>query len=134
MGDASQAHVLVIDDDPSIVRVLGRLLRGDGYAVDSANDGPAALAVIEYRVPALIILDASLPSIGGIAFCRQLRAMAVTADTPIIFVTGMDTVERRTQAMDAGANDFVGKPFDPHDLLARIRALIAPPSGLAHIN
>jgi CheY-like chemotaxis protein len=116
-----RANVLVIDDDASVVRVLERVLRQDGYAVDAANDAPAALAIIEYRIPDLILLDASLPSIGGFVLCRQLRSMPVTADIPIIMLTGMNTDERRNQATAAGADDFVGKPFQQAELLAHVR-------------
>jgi DNA-binding response OmpR family regulator len=122
--DTTRTNVLVIDDDASIVRVLARLLREDGHTVDTANDGPAALALIEYRIPDLILLDASLPTIGGVALCRQLRAMAVTADTPIIMLTGTDTQERRDQAAGAGADDFIGKPYDPAVLRACVRTWI----------
>jgi two-component system, OmpR family, response regulator MprA len=114
--------ILVVDDDASIRRMLERTLVAEGYHVDGVADGGAALASIERSVPDLVILDLGLPGMDGVDVCRRVRARGLA--TPILLLTARDTVPARVEALDAGGDDYVVKPFDADELQARIRALL----------
>jgi two-component system, OmpR family, response regulator MprA len=114
--------ILVVDDDASIRRMLERTLVADGYRVRSVADGGAALASIEQFVPDLVILDLGLPGMDGVEVARRLRAKRLV--TPILMLTARDAVGDRVDGLDAGADDYVLKPFETEELQARIRALL----------
>ncbi|HZS24174.1 MAG TPA: response regulator transcription factor [Gaiellaceae bacterium] len=114
--------VLVVDDDASIRRMLERTLAAEGYRVELAADGGAALAAIERSVPDLLILDLGLPGLGGTEVCRRVRARGLA--TPILMLTARDALADRVDGLDAGADDYVVKPFETDELHARIRALL----------
>lgn len=114
--------VLVVDDDPALRASLDRALRQDGYAVTSAADGHAAIDEVERRAPDAIVLDVGLPRVDGLAVCRRLRAAGFR--TPILMLTARDAVSDRVAGLDAGADDYLVKPFALAELYARLRALL----------
>jgi two-component system response regulator MprA len=116
------AAILVVDDDAPIRRMLDRTLRADGYEVRSAPDGGAALVSVEQSVPDLIVLDVAMPGLDGLAVCRRLRQRGLA--TPVLLLTARDGLADRVQGLDAGADDYVVKPFETEELLARVRALL----------
>jgi two-component system, OmpR family, response regulator MprA len=116
------ASVLVVDDDGPIRRMLERTLAAEGYGVSGAGDGSAALVAVERSAPDLIVLDVGLPGLDGLAVCRRLRGKGLAL--PILLLTARDTVADRVVGLDAGADDYLVKPFAPEELLARVRALL----------
>jgi two-component system, OmpR family, response regulator MprA len=116
------AAVLVVDDDGPIRRMLERTLAAEGYGVSSAGDGGAALAAIERAIPDLLVLDVGLPGLDGLAVCRRLRRKGL--GLPILLLTARDAVPDRVAGLDAGADDYLVKPFASEELLARVRALL----------
>ena len=114
-------EVLVIDDDRRITNMLRRTLAFAGYNVSTAGDGPGGLEVARQHRPDLIVLDVMLPGLDGLSVCRQLRAVT---DTPILMLTARDDVPDRVLGLDAGADDYLVKPFAVEELLARARALL----------
>lgn len=114
-------HVLVVDDDARIAAALKRALHYEGYSVEVAEDGPAALAKAARRPPDLVVLDVMLPGMDGVEVCRRLRE---TDDVPILMLTARDATGERVRGLDGGADDYVVKPFAYGELLARVRALL----------
>ncbi|HLH72792.1 MAG TPA: response regulator transcription factor [Chloroflexota bacterium] len=114
-------RILVIDDDLSITTALRRALSFEGYTVDVALDGEEGLRKARDVAPDLVILDVLMPGIDGFEVCRRLRA---GDDTPILMLTARDEVADRVRGLDAGADDYLVKPFAPDELLARVRALL----------
>jgi two-component system response regulator MprA len=114
-------HVLVVDDDPPLQRMLARTLGAEGYAVSVAADGGAALAEAERSLPDVIVLDVAMPGMDGLAVCRRLRAKGMT--TPVLMLTARDAVPDRVRGLEAGADDYLVKPFAAAELIARIHAL-----------
>ncbi len=114
-------RILVIEDDPAIVKVLQRGLSYEGYVVDVAADGRAGLNLARENRPDLVILDLMLPGMDGLEVCRRLRT---GGNLPILMLTAKDTIQDRVQGLDAGADDYLVKPFNLDELLARIRALL----------
>lgn len=115
------ANVLVVDDDPKITQLLRRTLSIEGYKVQTAESGAAALDLARSHEPDLIILDVLMPGMDGLEVCRRLRA---NSDTPILMLTAKDDVSDRVEGLDRGADDYVVKPFALEELLARVRALL----------
>src|SRR5688572_24147706 len=115
------ARVLVVEDDEAIAEVLQRSLRMEGYEVRTTGDGPSALEVAGSYLPDLVVLDLGLPGLDGIDVARELRRRD---DTPILMLTARDAVESRVEGLDSGADDYLTKPFDFEELLARLRAII----------
>jgi two-component system, OmpR family, response regulator MprA len=113
--------ILVLDDDSKILSVLGRGLRFEGYDVRLANDGPEALQLARDESLDLIVLDIMLPGMDGMEVCRRLR---LGTSVPILMLTARDAVRERIAGLDSGADDYLVKPFDFDELLARIRALL----------
>jgi two-component system response regulator MprA len=114
--------VLVADDDRGVRDALDRALRVAGFETDLAADGLQALAAIGRRPPDAVVLDVMMPSMDGLAVCRRLRT---TGDrTPVLLLTARDAVRDRVHGLEAGADDYLPKPFDLDELLARLRALI----------
>jgi two-component system response regulator MprA len=114
--------VLVVDDDAPIRRMLERTLAAEGYAVVTAADGGAALAAVERSVPDVLVLDVAMPGLDGLAVCRRLRTKGL--GVPILLLTARDAVGDRVTGLDAGADDYLVKPFATEELLARVRALL----------
>lgn len=114
-------RILVVDDDPAITIALRRALTFEGYQVETAQDGEEGLRLVRDWTPNLIILDILMPGIDGIEVCRRIRE---AEDTPILMLTARDEVADRVRGLDAGADDYLVKPFAPDELLARIRAML----------
>ena len=118
-----RATILVVDDEEPPREFLNRVLQREGYVVSLAADGRSALNAIAQTQPDVVILDVMLPEVDGFEVCRRVRDDARTRLTPIIMVTGYDAQAERVQGLSAGADDFLGKPFDLSELLARVRSL-----------
>ena len=116
------AAVLVVDDDAPIRRMLERTLAAEGYDVRAASDGGGALAAIEQSAPDALVLDIAMPGLDGLAVCRRVRAKGLAL--PILLLTARDAVHDRVAGLDAGADDYLVKPFAAEELLARVRALL----------
>jgi len=116
-------RILVIDDAAKIVDFLRRGLTYEGYIVDVAYDGQSGLEQAEREPPDLVMLDVMMPGLDGLEVCRQLRA-SPNGDVPILMLTAKDAVPDRVAGLDAGADDYLVKPFAFNELLARIRALL----------
>ncbi len=131
-SDTITGRVLVVEDDAEIADVLRRTLRQEGHEVRSAADGVAALEVAEDFVPDLVILDLGLPKLDGVEVCRRLRA---ESDAPILILTARTQTDDRVEGLDSGADDYLVKPFERKELLARLRALMRrrPPRGTASL-
>jgi two-component system response regulator MprA len=130
----ADAAILVVDDDAPIRRMLDRTLGAAGYDVTLSPDGGDALAVLDRQIPDLVVLDVAMPGLDGIAVCRRLRSRGLA--TPVLLLTARDAVEDRVRGLDAGADDYLVKPFATEELLARVRALLrrglTPEQTLAH--
>ena len=131
--DTVTGRVLVVEDDAAIADVLRRALRQEGHEVRSAQDGVEALEMAEAFVPDLVILDLGLPKLDGVEVCRRLRA---ESDAPILILTARTDTEDRVEGLDSGADDYLVKPFERKELLARMRALMRrrPPQGTASLT
>jgi two-component system, OmpR family, response regulator MprA len=114
-------RVLVVDDDPPLRRMLERTLTAEGFEVTVAPDGGAALVAVERSAPDVIVLDVAMPVLDGIAVCRRLRGKGLP--TPILMLTARDAVPDRVAGLEAGADDYLVKPFAVQELIARLRAL-----------
>lgn len=113
--------VLVVDDDPAIVRTLGINLRARGYDVETAGDGRSALQVVEERLPDAVILDLGLPDLDGLAVLQRLRERH---SVPVVILSARHETDDKVEALDSGADDFVTKPFEMEELMARVRAAV----------
>jgi two-component system response regulator MprA len=132
-SEVATGRVLVIEDDAEIADVLRRFLRQEGHDVRTATDGDGALPAAVEFVPDLVILDLGLPGLDGVEVCRRLRAQG---DVPILILTARTELEDRVEGLDSGADDYLVKPFERQELLARIRALLRrrPPRGSASLT
>ncbi len=132
-GAEAGGRVLVVEDDEDIADVLRRSLRNEGYDVRTSADGIDALDVAAGFVPDIVVLDLGLPRLDGVEVCRRLRA---DSDVPILMLTARSETEDRVGGLDSGADDYLVKPFERKELLARIRALLRrrPPRGSASIE
>jgi two-component system KDP operon response regulator KdpE len=117
----SLGRILVVDDDPQIRRVMRTTLSGEGYEVEDARSGEEALEKLRAGRHDLMLLDMNMPGIGGLETCRQVRS---TSDMAVIMLTVRNTEQDKVHALDAGADDFITKPFSTPELLARIRAAL----------
>ena len=115
-------RILVVDDDPAILRSLGRGLRLEGFTVEIAGSGRDALDLAERASPDAIVLDVSMPEPSGIEVCSRLRAAG--SDVPVLMLSALDEVSDRVAGLAAGADDYVVKPFDLSELVLRLRALL----------
>jgi two-component system KDP operon response regulator KdpE len=129
----STAKILVVDDEPQIRRMLRTTLTAAGYQVADARSGEAGLEKFREYLPDLVIMDLNMPGMGGLNACREIR---IGSDVPIIILTVRNAESEKVEALDAGADDYVSKPFGMQELLARIRAALrrAPtsPEGGPH--
>ncbi|WP_375385479.1 response regulator transcription factor [uncultured Microbacterium sp.] len=114
-------RVLVVDDDPTVSEVVAEYLRSAGFVVDRVSDGFAAIEAEARISPDLIVLDRMLPGIDGIEACRRIR---LTSSTPIILLTALDSEEDRISGLEAGADDYLGKPFSPRELVLRVQSVL----------
>ena len=128
------ATILVVDDEPAVRHVVQITLETRNHAVRVVEDGKAALAVAVRDRPDLIVLDWMLPDMTGLAVCQGLRANPNTAHIPIIFLTAVDDVTRKIAGLDAGADDYVTKPFEPLELLARINVQLRKALERGQVN
>ncbi len=127
------AKILVVDDEPQIRRVLRATLSSEGYTILEARDGDAALAEFRRERPDLVLLDMNMPGLDGLATCREIRA---GSNVPIIMLTVRSSEKDKVRSLDAGADDYVTKPFSMEELLARIRAALrrtSPTEALASV-
>jgi two-component system OmpR family response regulator len=120
------SRILVVDDEPSILAAVAPLLRARGYEVFTATSGQTGIDAVDRHAPDLVILDLGLPDIDGIEVCRRLRE---GRSTPIVILSARGAEAQKVAALDAGADDYVTKPFGPEELLARLRALIRRSTG-----
>jgi len=114
-------YILAVDDNPNNLRLLISLLSGQGHEVRPATSGPRALATAAKEPPELILLDVNMPEMDGYAVCRQLKADASLCDIPVLFVSAKDEVPDKVRGFEAGAVDYLSKPFDPQELQARVK-------------
>jgi two-component system KDP operon response regulator KdpE len=127
----SKAKILIVDDEPQLRRVMSTTLVANGYTVEQARTGEEALDKLREQKPDLVLLDLNMPGMGGLETCRELRR---SCDIAIIILSVRNTEKDKVQALDAGADDYVSKPFSTPELLARIRAAlrrlpVSPDSG-----
>jgi two-component system, OmpR family, response regulator MprA len=115
-------RVLVVDDEPAVRQALDRALRFEGYQTETAADGPGALGIHAERPADAIVLDVAMPTMDGLEVCRRLRRAG--DHTPVLMLTARSAVNDRVAGLDAGADDYLVKPFALEELLARIRALL----------
>ncbi|MFF4220972.1 DNA-binding response regulator [Streptosporangium nondiastaticum] len=127
----AETSVLVVDDDPDVRAAVADALTVEGYDVREAADGLAALSSVAAAPPGAVVLDLAMPVLDGLAVCRRLRALGDR--TPVLVLTARDAVADRVAGLDAGADDYLVKPFALDELLARLRALLrrAAPTGPA---
>jgi len=124
----NRPHILVVDDEPQITRVLRTTLNAQGYEIRVANDGETALEIVKDFTPDLVITDLMMPNMNGIELCRQLRK---GSRMPILVLSVRGEERNKIEALDSGADDYITKPFGTGELLARVRALLrrAPPGA-----
>ncbi len=115
-------RILVVDDEPAVRDAVQRALKLESYQVDTASDGAQALKSLAVASPDLVILDLLMPRIDGLEVCRRLRAAGDA--TPVLMLTARDSIANRVEGLDAGADDYLVKPFALDELLARVRALL----------
>jgi two-component system phosphate regulon response regulator PhoB len=117
-------YLLVVEDDESLATLLRYNMEKEGFEVGVAEDGELALVMTDERQPDLVILDWTLPKVSGIEICRRLRQRPTTQNVPIIMLTARGDETERVRGLDTGADDYVTKPFDMGELLARVRAVL----------
>jgi two-component system KDP operon response regulator KdpE len=122
------ARILIVDDEPSILATMAPLLRARGYEVSTATTGYAALEAIDRQPPQLVILDLGLPDLDGVEVCRRIRE---GRSAPILVLSARGAEHDKVAALDAGADDYVTKPFGAEELLARIRVALRRADGIA---
>ncbi len=123
----AKAHVLVVEDDPTVREVVVRYLEREGIDVAAVGDGESALAQAAIRWPDLVVLDLMLPALDGFEVCRRLRA---TAPVPVIMLTARGDEDDRVLGLELGADDYVSKPFSPRELTARVKAVLRRAAGV----
>lgn len=120
-GDLVDRRVLVVEDDPTVLEVTVAYLRSAGFLVDTADDGFAALAAVERTMPDLVVLDRMLPGIEGLEVCRRIRARW---PIPVLLLTALGGTDDRIAGLEAGADDYLAKPFSPRELVLRVQSIL----------
>ncbi len=123
-------NILIVDDEQQLTTPLYRVLSNEDYDVEVANDGLKAIELVNQKDYDLLILDWMLPFVSGIEICSQLRSQGKT--TPVLFLTAKDTIDDRVLGLDTGADDYLVKPFELRELLARVRALLRRAPNFPH--
>ena len=123
-GNDARARVLVVDDLEGNRELLASILRRDGYTVDFAGDGQGAVDHVFRHTPDLVLMDVMMPHVDGFNACRTIKGDAATRLIPVVLITASENAEHRIKGIDAGADDFLSKPFNPHELRARVRSLL----------
>lgn len=118
------ALVLLVDDDPFVVDIVSTGLGNAGYVVGTLSDGRRALEVVEFKRPALVLLDCAMPFVPGIEVLRQIRASRICSSVPVLMLTGRDRSSDREIAMRAGATSYMCKPFDVEQLILKVEEMI----------
>jgi len=116
--------ILIVDDEPANVDMLSQELEEEGYALMTARDGAEALIKVQEHLPDLILLDVMMPNVDGFTVCRILKGSGKTVLIPVIMLTALRSHQDRVRGIEAGADDFISKPFDRNELLAKIRSLL----------
>lgn len=119
-GAAGGARIVVVDDDPAVVRAVTAVLEAAGYRVDGARDQREALRAVLEDPPALVVLDVNMPGLDGWELCDILRRQSHTRDVPVLFLTGRADLRDQITAMQVGGSDYVTKPFRPEELRAKV--------------
>jgi DNA-binding response OmpR family regulator len=119
-------RVLVVDDEPDLVVLLEEHLTHEGYDVVTATSGMQAIAKAREEKPNIILLDVMMPGVSGFDVCNILQDFPETANIPIIFLTAVAEIKRKVMGLNLGADDYITKPFDLHELAARVRAALRP--------
>jgi two-component system KDP operon response regulator KdpE len=120
--NSKRVRVLVVDDEPAMRRALRATLNASGFAVEEARNGEEAIDLVAQRPVALVLLDSNMPGMGGVEACRRIRALAPNAG--IVMITIRDTEDDKIEALEAGADDYVTKPFLVRELIARLQAVL----------
>ena len=128
------ALILIADDDEMVVDIVRAALTARGHIVGAVDDGLPVLGVVEFKRPALVILDCSMPELSGIEALRQIRFSTKCFDTPVLMLTSRRSVADEEIAMRSGANDYLRKPFDPDQLVSRVETLLARASARQAIS
>ncbi len=121
MGAVQATRILLVEDEPVVVEVVGRYLEREGFAVSSAPDGPGGWRAYEEVRPHLVVLDLMLPGLSGIEVCRRIRQVA---STPVIMLTARGDEMDRIAGFEVGADDYLSKPFSPRELVVRVKAVL----------
>lgn len=116
-----KGEVLIVDDEPGIVRLIAMYLEREGFHTSSARTGAEALAAIRHSPPSLVILDIMLPDVDGWEVCREIRG---SSDVPIVMLTARESDEDKIVGLEMGADDYITKPFKPRELVARVKAVL----------
>ncbi|MCU0527310.1 MAG: response regulator [Elainella sp. Prado103] len=121
MLDVSSISILVVDDTPNNLRLLGEILESQRYHVRKSLSGKIALQSAYLNPPDLVLLDINMPEMNGYEVCQQLKSSEITRHIPIIFISALDQVEDKIQAFESGGQDYIAKPFEVAELLARVK-------------
>jgi len=125
MGLSSGFRVLVVDDDPDMSEFLAHMLRAEGMDATTATDGEEGIAKVHAEAPDLVLLDVMMPGLSGFEVCARLKSDEATAMVPIVLVTALDDSASRVRGIEAGADDFLSKPFRARALSARLQAVLS---------
>ena len=134
MTNDNDAQILIVDDNPQNLKVLGEMLSAQGYHLIAAQNGTKALSLLENQKPDLILLDIMMPNISGIEVCRQLKQQEATQHIPVIFITALADTKDKLEAFAAGGVDYIVKPFVEAEVLARVNVHLALKKALATLK